>query len=68
MRYLMDVVPLDPTLVRGSHGRLPDAPEDGPVFLSTHAFGECGAEPAGGVVDAHSFADRLLALLQRGGS
>ncbi|MFI5729053.1 alkaline phosphatase family protein [Kribbella sp. NPDC051587] len=34
-RYTMQVVPLDPSPVRGSHGRLPDNPEDGPVFLST---------------------------------
>ncbi|HEY8374258.1 MAG TPA: alkaline phosphatase family protein [Pseudonocardiaceae bacterium] len=33
MRYLMDVVPLDPAPVRGSHGRLPDDPLDGPVLL-----------------------------------
>jgi hypothetical protein len=29
----MDVVPLDPSPVRGSHGRLPDDPADGPVLL-----------------------------------
>ncbi|TNC21500.1 alkaline phosphatase family protein [Georgenia sp. 311] len=33
MRYLMDVVPLDPAPLRGSHGRLPDSPEAGPVLL-----------------------------------
>jgi predicted AlkP superfamily pyrophosphatase or phosphodiesterase len=33
MRYRLAVVPLDPTPVRGSHGRLPDRPEDGPVLL-----------------------------------
>jgi predicted AlkP superfamily pyrophosphatase or phosphodiesterase len=32
-RYTMDVVPLDPSLVRGSHGRLPDDPADGPILL-----------------------------------
>ncbi|MET8047862.1 nucleotide pyrophosphatase/phosphodiesterase family protein [Streptosporangium sp. NPDC005286] len=32
-RYTMPVVPLDPALVRGSHGRLPDDPSDGPVLL-----------------------------------
>jgi predicted AlkP superfamily pyrophosphatase or phosphodiesterase len=32
-RYTMDVVPLDPSPVRGSHGRLPDDPADGPVLL-----------------------------------
>ena len=34
-RYLMNVVPLDPSIVRGSHGRLPDDPNDGPLFLSS---------------------------------
>jgi predicted AlkP superfamily pyrophosphatase or phosphodiesterase len=35
MRYLMDVVGLDAgaAAVRGSHGRLPDDPADGPVLL-----------------------------------
>jgi hypothetical protein len=34
-RTLMNVIPLDATLVRGSHGRLTDDPRKGPVFLST---------------------------------
>jgi predicted AlkP superfamily pyrophosphatase or phosphodiesterase len=34
-RALLDVIPLDPALVRGSHGRLADAPADGPVFISS---------------------------------
>jgi predicted AlkP superfamily pyrophosphatase or phosphodiesterase len=34
-RYLMDVIPLDATLVRGSHGRLPDREGAGPVLLSS---------------------------------
>lgn len=33
LRYSMQVVPLDPSCVRGSHGRLPDDPADGPVLL-----------------------------------
>ncbi|ALG11060.1 alkaline phosphatase family protein [Kibdelosporangium phytohabitans] len=33
LRYAMNVVPLDGALVRGSHGRLPDSPQDGPVLL-----------------------------------
>lgn len=33
MRYTMDVVPLDPAPLRGSHGRLPESPEEGPVLL-----------------------------------
>jgi predicted AlkP superfamily pyrophosphatase or phosphodiesterase len=34
-RTLMNVIPLDATLVRGSHGRLTDDPRKGPVFIST---------------------------------
>ncbi|GAA2434313.1 nucleotide pyrophosphatase/phosphodiesterase family protein [Streptomyces macrosporus] len=33
MRYRMAVVPLDPSPVRGSHGRLPADEDDGPVLL-----------------------------------
>jgi predicted AlkP superfamily pyrophosphatase or phosphodiesterase len=33
LRYTMRVVPLDASYVRGSHGRLPDSPDDGPVLL-----------------------------------
>ncbi len=35
MRYLMDVIPLDSRLVRGSHGRLPANPGEGPVLISS---------------------------------
>ncbi len=65
MRYLMDVVPLDATLVRGSHGRLPDVPERGPVFLCSRPFAECGGEPEQGAVDVRSVSERVLALLAR---
>jgi predicted AlkP superfamily pyrophosphatase or phosphodiesterase len=34
-RYLMDVISLDASLVRGSHGRLTDRDADGPVFISS---------------------------------
>jgi predicted AlkP superfamily pyrophosphatase or phosphodiesterase len=33
LRYTMNVVPLDPSGVRGSHGRLPDTADDGPLLL-----------------------------------
>jgi predicted AlkP superfamily pyrophosphatase or phosphodiesterase len=33
LRYTMQVVPLDPSCVRGSHGRLPDTDRDAPVLL-----------------------------------
>ncbi|WP_437735153.1 alkaline phosphatase family protein [Sorangium sp. So ce1335] len=42
LRYLMDVIPLDPALVRGSHGRLLEPLERGPVFLSSHDSGALG--------------------------
>jgi predicted AlkP superfamily pyrophosphatase or phosphodiesterase len=32
-RYTLDVVPLEPSPVSGSHGRLPDDADDGPVLL-----------------------------------
>jgi len=35
LRYAMSVVPLDGRWVRGTHGRLPDDPADGPVLLCT---------------------------------
>jgi hypothetical protein len=34
---LMDVVPLDPTLVKGSHGRVTDVVQDGPAFISSES-------------------------------
>lgn len=37
-RTLLDVIPLDPNLVKGSHGRLPDSPADGPLVISTEAL------------------------------
>jgi len=34
-RYLMDVIPLDATLVKGSHGRPAGDLEEGPLFMSS---------------------------------
>lgn len=34
-RYLMDVIPLDATLVKGSHGRITDNPDDGPLLMTS---------------------------------
>lgn len=36
-RNLMDVIGTDASLVRGSHGRVPEDPADGAVFLSSEA-------------------------------
>ncbi len=40
MRYRMAVVPLDPAPIRGSHGRLPESDDEGPLILCStpHAF------------------------------
>jgi predicted AlkP superfamily pyrophosphatase or phosphodiesterase len=35
LRYLMDVIPLDASLVKGSHGRLPATASDAPVILAS---------------------------------
>jgi len=37
MRTLMDFIPLDTTLVGGSHGRLTDDVADGPLFITSEA-------------------------------
>lgn len=40
LRYLMDVIPLDATLVRGSHGLINPSPEAGPLLITrqTHVL------------------------------
>ena len=45
-RSLMDVIPLDATLVKGSHGRITDSSEDGPVLISS----DTGLLPVGALV------------------
>ncbi|MEJ2853090.1 MULTISPECIES: alkaline phosphatase family protein [unclassified Saccharothrix] len=55
LRYAMNVVPLDPKWVRGSHGRLPDRDEDGPVLL-------CSAPVDRDRVEAVEVRDLLLEL------
>ncbi|SDA95888.1 Predicted pyrophosphatase or phosphodiesterase, AlkP superfamily [Algoriphagus alkaliphilus] len=37
-RYLMDVIPLDATLVKGTHGRIPESDLDKPLFVSGSAI------------------------------
>ncbi|MGH2948063.1 MAG: alkaline phosphatase family protein [Solirubrobacteraceae bacterium] len=51
-RTLMDVIPLDASLVKGSHGRIPDDPRHGPLLLTRQADLLEDAElPATGVHD-----------------
>ncbi|MCC5036299.1 alkaline phosphatase family protein [Streptomyces sp. WAC 00631] len=59
MRYRMAVVPLDPSPVRGSHGRLPDREEDGPVLICSRP-GVLRAD--GGPVEATAVKPLLLRL------
>ncbi|NUP13711.1 MAG: alkaline phosphatase family protein [Polyangiaceae bacterium] len=57
-RYLMDVIPLDASMVAGSHGRLTDHPDDGPLFLSSEPSlvpAAVRAENVRDVVLAHVF-------------
>ncbi len=50
MRYLMDVIGLDATVVRGSHGRPTDRTDDGPLFItSAPQYLADGAVPAAAV-------------------
>jgi predicted AlkP superfamily pyrophosphatase or phosphodiesterase len=37
LRYAMSTVPLDPSCVRGTHGRLPESAEDTPLLLCSDA-------------------------------
>ena len=47
-RNLLDVIPLDASLVKGSHGLLPARPEDGPLVIgSDAALGAASFEQAG---------------------
>ena len=33
---IMDFIPFDASLVKGSHGRLPDSPEEGPILIASN--------------------------------
>jgi predicted AlkP superfamily pyrophosphatase or phosphodiesterase len=44
-RTLMDVIPLDANLVKGSHGRITDSALDGPLLISSNA----ALLPSGGI-------------------
>jgi predicted AlkP superfamily pyrophosphatase or phosphodiesterase len=55
-RYLMNVIPLDASLVKGSHGRLTDRPEEGPLFMTS----EPGLLPEGDRVRAVDVKDLVV--------
>ncbi len=58
-RTLMDVIPLDAGLVKGSHGRITDDPADGPVLISSYAAllpnGALAATEVKNLILAHIF-------------
>ena len=56
-RYRMDVVPLDATLVRGSHGLAATTPEDGALLIGD------GRAPAEGVLPMTAVRDLVLESL-----
>ncbi|MEE9127755.1 MAG: nucleotide pyrophosphatase/phosphodiesterase family protein [Planctomycetota bacterium] len=58
LRYLMDVISTDPSLVRGSHGRLFEDPEKGPVFLCSSKADAVDS------MDALEVRNRILALVR----
>jgi predicted AlkP superfamily pyrophosphatase or phosphodiesterase len=52
MRNLLDVIGLDPSVVRGSHGRPTDDPNDGPLFMTSEGdLLPQGSVEATGVLD-----------------
>ncbi|HYL19242.1 MAG TPA: alkaline phosphatase family protein, partial [Burkholderiales bacterium] len=59
-RYLMDVISLDAGLVKGSHGRPTDKPEDGPLLISSEpgllAAGPVAATAVKDLILEHVFA------------
>jgi predicted AlkP superfamily pyrophosphatase or phosphodiesterase len=59
-RYLMDVIPLDATLVKGSHGRVPEDVQDWPVLI-----GDFTSLPANTAVRAEQVCEHLAGFCTR---
>ena len=57
-RSLLDVIPLDATLVKGSHGRQTDWHEEGPVFITKNT--DLVASQTIGPIDVHALILRHL--------
>jgi len=56
-RYLLEVIPLDATLVRGSHGRVTASEAEGPVLITSRTAG------INGPIDSTAVRDLILAHL-----
>ena len=61
MRTLFDVIPLDATLVKGSHGRVPEDSEDWPVLI-----GDLPNLPRSATMGAQEVCDHLIEHCSRG--
>lgn len=59
-RYLMDVIPLDATLVKGSHGRVPEDQNDWPVLI-----GDFTSLPTNSPIRADQVCGHLAGLCTR---
>jgi predicted AlkP superfamily pyrophosphatase or phosphodiesterase len=57
LRYLLEVIPLDATLVRGSHGRVTASEAEGPVLITSRTAG------IDGPIDSTAVRDLILAHL-----
>ncbi|GAA0375722.1 alkaline phosphatase family protein [Bowmanella denitrificans] len=51
MRMLMDLIPLDPSLIKGSHGRPAASPEKGPLLITSQPYNLPRQMPMTGVRD-----------------
>ena len=62
-RMLMDVISLDATLPKGSHGRVTDTPEQGPLFITSEPGnlppGTVSAVDVKGLILRHVFGDQV---------
>ena len=54
-RYLMNVIPLDASLVKGSHGRITESVDDGPFLISSRKDGV-----KDGVIESTAVRDLIL--------
>jgi hypothetical protein len=61
LRMLMDVIPIDAGLVKGSHGRIPEDTGDWPVLI-----GDFDAFPKSGTLAANEVCSHLYRLCSRG--
>jgi predicted AlkP superfamily pyrophosphatase or phosphodiesterase len=58
-RMLMDIIPLDATLIKGSHGRIPESPQDWPLLIT----GQTDTLPAASQIEAPGVYQVLLSHL-----